>query len=110
MESTSASGQAVFCFFRLNAVAEQKSSPHKWDEVCTVDSPPSLFSHCQELEGHQQPLQAGARHLGHSLAQAYRGEGRLDDVPGPQVEPVFGPGRYPLIRCASSSTDTSRTC
>jgi len=30
---------------RLNAVAEQNPSPHKWDEVCTVDSPPALLGH-----------------------------------------------------------------
>ena len=42
--------------YRSNAVAEENPSPHKWDEMCTVDSPPALLCHRQEPEGISRPF------------------------------------------------------
>ena len=75
---------------QLNAVAEVNTGPDERDEICAIDSPRTALCHCEELESHEQALLPRARALGHPLAKAHGGEGRLDHVAGSQVQPVLG--------------------
>jgi hypothetical protein len=40
----------------LNAIHEGDDGTHQWQEVCTVEPPPTGLRHVEELVSHQEPL------------------------------------------------------
>jgi hypothetical protein len=58
--------------------------------MSAIEMPSGLLGHVEQLERHQQPFGPGARTPGRPLAQAHGGKGRLDNIGGAQVFPMFG--------------------
>lgn len=76
--------------FDDHPLLEVCAGPDEGDEVGAVDGPPAGLGGLDELEGHGEAGGSGAGALGDLCSEPDRGEGRLDRVGGPQVDPVLG--------------------
>ena len=63
---------------------------HDGQLVEAVEASPSLLGRLHQLEDHRQRRRPRTAAFGSLRSQSHGGEGRLDRVRGPQVDPVLG--------------------
>ena len=72
------------------AVDEEGTGADECDQVRRVDHPPPGLGCLDQLERHGHAGGPAAGTLGDSGSEPNGGEGRLDRVTGPEVDPVLG--------------------